>query len=118
MQAFGLREGTVLMGKLFTPDDDDDENFQQVFKAKLCCQVKPIAPSGARLGSRQANANHNHLNHDENDDDDHDGDHDSQLVTWQAKEIAVFIIIITILFLFTPSYDPLSPEGPRCQNLF
>ena len=43
------------------PDDDDDENFQQVFKAKLGCQVKPIVPSGARLGSRQANANHHLL---------------------------------------------------------
>ena len=57
-------------------DSDDDENFQQVFKAKLGCQVKPIAPSGARLGSRQANANHHipdhHLHSDHDDDDGFD----------------------------------------------
>ena len=57
-------------------DSDDDENFQQVFKAKLWCQVKPIAPSGARLGSRQANANHHIPGDDDGDDDDDDGDDD------------------------------------------
>ena len=38
-------------------DNGDDDAFQQVFKAKFACQVKPIAPSGAGLGGRQANAN-------------------------------------------------------------
>ena len=76
---------------IFTPvyhnhdvDNDDDENFQQVFKAKLWCQVKPIAPSGARLGSSQANANHHiphhhhadHYDDDGLDDVDQNGDHD------------------------------------------
>ena len=39
-------------------DNGDDDAFQQVFKAKFACQVKPIAPSGAGLQGRQANANH------------------------------------------------------------
>ena len=48
-------------------DNGDDDAFQQVFKAKFACQVKPIAPSGAGLGGRQANANH--PSQDSDDDD-------------------------------------------------
>ena len=46
---------------MYYADEDEEENFQQVFKAKFRCQVKPIVPSGARLGTRQANANHHLL---------------------------------------------------------
>ena len=48
-------------------NNGDDDAFQQVFKAKFACQVKPIAPSGAGLGGRQANANH--PSQDSDDDD-------------------------------------------------
>ena len=67
-------------------DNDDDENFQQVFKAKLRCQVKPIAPSGARLGSRQANANHHADDDDyEDGDDDYDGIDDNHSQAHDAR---------------------------------
>ena len=48
-------------------DNGDDDDFQQVFKAKFACQVKPIAPSGAGLQGRQANANR--PSQDSDDDD-------------------------------------------------
>ena len=50
-------------------DNGDDDAFQQVFKAKFACQVKPIAPSGAGLGGRQANANHPSQDSDDVDND-------------------------------------------------
>ena len=50
-------------------DNGDDDAFQQVFKAKFACQVKPIAPSGAGLQGRQANANHPSQDSDDVDND-------------------------------------------------
>ena len=50
-------------------DYGDDDAFQQVFKAKFACQVKPIAPSGAGLEGRQANANHPSQDSDDVDND-------------------------------------------------
>ena len=80
-QIRGLRDRTSKICKLKLIDDcnnenyngnldnGDDDAFQQVFKAKFACQVKPIAPSGAGLEGRQANANHPSQDSDDVDND-------------------------------------------------